>query len=79
MTRPTPAPGEVIILARHNKTRAAWLRLRGAGAGMVELLEVLPHAGPPPDCADLIGVEFPSLRAARDAAVARMRPTETSP
>lgn len=76
MTRPPALPGELIILARHNKSRAAWLRLRRDG---LALLEVLPHDGPLPGCADLIGVEFPSLRAARDAAVARMRPTETNP
>lgn len=67
------APGELIILARHNKSCAARLRLRREG---MVLLAVIPHAGPPPDCADLIGVEFPSLRAPRDAVVARMKSTE---
>lgn len=71
--RPATNPGEVTTLARHNKSRAAWLRLRREG---MVLLAVIPHAGPPPDCADLIGVEFPSLRAPRDAVVARMKSTE---
>lgn len=74
MTRPVANLGEVIILARHNKSRAAWLRLRAACAGeRVELLEVLPAAGPLPDCADLLGVGYASPRRALDAVLERLR------
>lgn len=71
MTRPPALPGELIILARHNKSRAAWLRLRRSG-DQVRLLEVLPGDGPLPDCADLLG-QYLDTDGARRAVLARLR------
>ena len=71
MTRPPALPAELIILARHNKSRAAWLRLRRSG-DQVRLLEVLPGDGPLPDCADLLGPHL-NQASARRAVLSRLR------
>lgn len=71
MTRPTAAPGEFVCIARHNKSRAAWLRLRRAGE-LVELTAVLPEAGPLPDCSDLLGPHM-NQASARRAVLSRLR------
>lgn len=71
MTRPVANPGEVVILARHNPSSSAWLRLRRLG-DQVSLLEVLPGDGPPPDCSDLLGPHL-NQASARRAVLSRLR------